>query len=252
MSRASWVFCWQWRPFSRRTAPVPHSLSPGGETVRGRRFRIPWLRRIKRSGRSRQLWLSVALGLTMAFLLIRWFDAALRPQLVALSEAQVRNHLTQLANRSVAQALTAQELSYGNMVTLQATGSLSTLATDTVELNHLRTMVLEDIVTQLETTDSKSLGVPLGALTGIDLLSALGPRLPVRVVSVASAEGLYQNDFISAGINQTLHRIMLDITLNTKLLLPGGVVDVAISTPVCVAETVIIGQVPQTYLQWSP
>lgn len=218
--------------------------------MRGKHIRGPWFRRLKRRGRGWewQLWLSVALGLATAFLLIRWFDTALRPQLVALSEAQVRNHLTQLANRSVTQTLTAQELTYSDMVTLQAAGSLSTLTTDTVALNRLRTSVLEDIVTQLESIDSKSLGVPLGALTGVDLFSALGPRLPVQVVSVASAEGLYRNDFISAGINQTLHRIMLDITLNAKLLLPGGVVEVAVSTPVCVAETVIVGQVPQTYV----
>lgn len=218
--------------------------------MKGKRFRAPWFRRIKRKarGQGRQFWLSVSLGLAMAFLLIHWFDIALRPQLVALSEAQVQNHLTQLANRSVTQVLAAQELSYSDMVTLQATGSLSTLATDTVALNRLRASVLEDIVTQVESIDSKSLGVPLGALTGVDLLSGLGPRLPVQVISVASAEGQYRNDFISAGINQTLHRIVLDITLNAKLLLPGGVVEMMVSTPVCVAETVIVGQVPQTYV----
>lgn len=184
----------------------------------------------------------------MALLLIRWFDTALRPYLIALSEAQVQNHLTQVANRSVTQALADQELAYHDMVSFQTAGTLSTLSTDTVSLNQLRAYVLEDIITQVKAIDSDSLGVPLGALTGLDLLSAFGPKLPVRVISVASADGQYRNDFISAGINQTLHRIMLDVTLNAKLLLPGGVVEIAVSTPICVAETVIIGQVPQTYL----
>lgn len=188
----------------------------------------------------------------MAFFLIRWFDTALRPHLVALSEAQVRNRLTQVANRSMSQALADQELSYNGMVTLQTAGTLSTMVTDTAALNRLRAAVLEDVIAQISTVDSDPLGVPLGALTGIDLFSALGPRLPVQVVSVSSAEGQYRNDFTSAGINQTLHRIMLDVTLNAKLLLPGGVVEVVVSTPICVAETIIIGQVPQTYLNWSP
>ena len=188
----------------------------------------------------------------MAFLLIRWFDVALRPQLVALTEVQVRNHLTQAANRSMAQALDAQALSYGDMVDLRTSGGLSALVTDTAALNRLYTAVLDDIITQVEDLDSGSLGVPLGALTGIDLLSALGPKLPVRVVSVTSAEGQYRNDFTSAGINQTLHRIILDMTLNTKLLLPGGVEEITVSTPICVTETIIVGQVPQTYLNWNP
>lgn len=247
MSRASWVFCWRWRPFSRRTAPVPHSLSPGGETVRRGRFRGLWPRRL-RLRRGQQLWLSLCLGLVLAFLLIHWFDLALRPQLISLSEAQVKNHLTRVANHSVDKALAAQGLSYSDMVTLRASGQLSTLVTDTTALNRLRTAVLEDIITQVESIDHDSLGVPLGALTGIDLLSAVGPKLPVQVLSVAWVEGRYRNDFIDAGINQTLHRIMLDVSLTAKLLLPGGVVELPVSIPVCVSETVIVGQVPQTYV----
>ena len=83
----------------------------------------------------------------------------------------------------------------------------------------------------------------------MDIFAGSGPDLPVQVLSVASAEGNYRNDFISAGINQTLHRVILDITVTADLLLPGGVVETFVSTPVCVAETIIIGQVPQTYLE---
>lgn len=211
-----------------------------------------WFRLGGKTGRGdrKQLGLSLLLGLLLAFLLIRWFDTSLRPHLVALTEAQIRNYLTQAANLSVTHALAEGNLSYDDMVTLQTEvgGGIATLSTDTLRLNHLRASILEDIITQVESLDDHSLSVPLGALTGIDLLSALGPRLPVKVVSVASGEGTYRNDFLSAGINQTLHRIMLDVTITAKLLLPGGVVDVELSTPVCVAETVIIGQVPQTYV----
>lgn len=198
--------------------------------------------------------LSLLLGLVLAVLLIRWFDVSMRPQLIALSEAQIRNYLTQAANQSVAQAMAEQGLSYTDMVTLraEADGGITTLTSDTLQLNHIRARILDDIISHIENLDDRSLSVPLGALTGIDLLSALGPRLPVRVVSVASAEGSYRNDFLSAGINQTLHRIMLDVDITARLLLPGGVVELELSTPVCVAETVIIGQVPQTYLNWSP
>ena len=194
----------------------------------------------------------LVLGLLLAFLLIRWFDSALRPQLVALAEAQLKNHLIQAANRSLTQTLAEESISYSDMVKLQATEGVSTLVTDTSALNRLRSIVLDDVVGQLETLDNHSLSVPLGALTGIDLLSAIGPKLPVRIVSAASADGHYRNDFIDAGINQTLHRIMLDISIDAKLLLPGGVVKLTVTAPICVSETIIIGQVPQTYLNWSP
>ncbi len=211
-----------------------------------------WPRRARREGRG-QLLLSVALGLGLALFFIHQFDAALRPQLVALAEARVRNQVTHIADHAVSQALGDQALAYTDMVNLrtQETGQIATLSTDTVRLNLLRAEVLDRIVDQVEELDSHSLGVPLGALTGVDLFSALGPDLPVQVLSVASAEGNYRNDFTSAGVNQTLHRILLDVSVTARLLLPGGVVETQVSTPVCVAETVIIGQPPQTYLNWN-
>lgn len=217
----------------------------------GRQFRGLWLRRWSHTGKKQgrtPFWPSLVLGLAIAFLLIHWFDIALRPQLIAFSESQLQNRLTRIANDAVSQALTDQELSYGGLVNLQTTETLSTFETDTMALNRLRVSILENIIAQVENFDSNSFGVPVGVLTGIDLLSALGPKLPVRVVSVTSADGQYRNEFTSAGINQTLHRIMLDVTLNAKLLLPGGIVEVVVSTPVCIAETVIVGQIPQTYL----
>lgn len=216
----------------------------------GWHFRGPWLRRSRRGrGEKRQFVLSLALGLAMAFLLIRWFNTSLRPQLVALTEAQIRNYLTQTADRSLTRAL-EEDLSYRDMVTLQAgeNGKPVALTTDTLHLNRLRTAVLDDIIVQVDSLDDHSLSVPLGTLTGIDLLSALGPRLPVKVISVASVEGTFRNDFLSGGINQTLHRVILDVAMAAKLLLPGGVVEITVSVPVCVAETVIVGQVPQTYV----
>jgi len=153
----------------------------------------------------------------------------------------------------VTKALSDQSISYSDMVTVQAgqNGDITTLTTDTLRLNNLRGVVMDDIVSQVENLDERDLGVPLGALTGLDLLSAIGPRLPVQVLSVASAEASYRNDFTGAGINQTLHRVMLDVTVTAKLLLPGGIVETQVTTPVCIAETVIVGQVPEAYLNWN-
>ena len=222
--------------------------------MRRRPFRSVWLRRAGESKDGRgQIFFSVILGVGLAVFLIHQFDAAVRPQLLALAEAQVCNQLTLIADRAVAQALAYQSLQYSDMVILQNASSeeITTVSMDTVRLNDLRTAVMEEIISQVEALDSGSLGIPLGILTGVDLFSAWGPEFPVRVLSVASAEGTYRNEFTSAGINQTLHRVLLEVTVTAKLLLPGGIAETEISAPVCVAETVIIGQVPQTYLNWN-
>lgn len=198
-----------------------------------------------------QFLLSILLGISLAFLLIRCFDLSLRPQMVALAETSLQNQITHISDLAMATAMEEQALNYSDIVVLQTgqDGSVSMLTTDTIRLNALRTAILEEVVSQLEGIDSHSLGIPFGALTGVDLFSAWGPKLPIQVISVASADGTYRNDFTGAGINQTLHRILLDITVAARILLPGGIVETQIATPVCVAETVIIGQVPQTFLQ---
>lgn len=208
-------------------------------------------RRTRNVGEKGQLLLSVLLGLSLAFLLIRCFDLSLRPQMIALAETRLRNQITHISDLAMEKAMEERALAYSDMVVFQTgqDGTVSMLTTDTLRLNALRAAILEEVVSQLESIDSHSLGIPFGALTGVDLFSAWGPKLPVQVISVASANGTYRNDFTSAGINQTLHRILLDVTVTAQLLLPGGIAETQIDIPVCVAETVIIGQVPQTFLQ---
>ena len=78
-----------------------------------------------------------------------------------------------------------------------------------------------------------------------------GPLLPVRIRSVGGAEATFEHVFTAAGINQTHHQIMLDLTVSLTLLIPGGPLDTQVSTQVCVAETVLVGEVPDTYLALS-
>lgn len=193
--------------------------------------------------------LSIFLGVCLAMLLIHHFDRVLRPHLVALAEAVVKNEVTHITNAAVSEVLSDEALDGVSLIAFQSTETeVATLTTDTARLNLLRAEILDYIVSQVESLDKDSVSIPIGALTGIDLFSAIGPNLPLRVHSVASADGVYRNDFSSAGVNQTLHRIVLDITITVNLLLPGGLVTTEVTTPVCVAETVIIGQPPQTYL----
>nr|CRY96119.1 hypothetical protein [uncultured prokaryote] len=213
-----------------------------------------WLRNRSSRGIRRersQLFAATLVGLATALFLIWRFNAALRPQLITLAQAQIRNHLTHISNQAVTDVLAEQSLSYSDMVILQtgAGGEVQTMSVDAVKLNNFRSAVVEQVVVRACVLESQDLGVPFGMLTGIDFISALGPKLPVRVTTAASVEGHLRNEFIDAGINQTLHRIMLDITVTAKLLLPGGSTEIEIITPVCVTEAVIVGRVPQTYFE---
>ena len=101
----------------------------------------------------------------------------------------------------------------------------------------------------MEHLDSQELGIPLGSLTGFATASDLGPVLPVRVLTAATPTAAFEHVFTSSGINQTLHQVMLNVQVECTLLIPGGAVDTVVEAQVCAAETLLVGQVPDTYLE---
>lgn len=219
-----------------------------------RQLRSIWFRTVPQMRREKpSLLLSVLIGFSLALLLIYRFNAALRPQMIAFAESQVQNRLNLISTQVISHVMSDQSLGYSDLVILQAGqgGEVSTMSVDAPKLNLLRAEAIKEVTNQILELDGQDLGIPLGLLTGIDVLSAAGPRLPVRVTSVASATGLFRNEFTDAGINQTLHRIMLDVTITAKLLLPVGVFETQITTPICISEAIVIGKVPQTYLNWN-
>lgn len=209
--------------------------------------------RSRKGGRGGGFLIPAVLGIGLAVLAIYLFDGRVRPVVMELAETSARNAITRVVNEAVEHTLASEAVSYNDMITLQkdASGQITALTSNSVEMNRLRAEILDDVVEQVDILDSKELGIPLGSVFGLVTLSDRGPRLPVKVLSVASAEGNLRNEFTSAGINQTYHRIILDVTVDVKLLIPGGTVETPVSTQVNIAETVIVGKVPDAYLQFG-
>ncbi|MFI3251454.1 MAG: sporulation protein YunB, partial [Eubacteriales bacterium] len=97
--------------------------------------------------------------------------------------------------------------------------------------------------------DISVIEVPLGSLFSMELLWAKGPTIKARSMTVGTVSAEFESNFSQAGINQTLHRIYLHVTVPITLLLAGDTVETEITTKLCVSETVIVGTVPNTNLQ---
>ena len=197
--------------------------------------------------------LPAAVGVGLALLVIWAVDAALRPAVTTLAAARAENEITGIVNDAVTATLADQGVVYADLVNVERDGSgkVSMLAVDSVKLNTLRTQILQQVLEQVEGLDAQDLGVPLGSLTGFSTASDWGPVLPVGVLTAAVPRAEFTNQFVAQGINQTLHQIMLDITVEVTLLIPGGQAKTSVSAQVCVAETLLVGEVPQTYLGLS-
>lgn len=201
-------------------------------------------------GQGRGLLLAAAVGVGLALLVICLVDAALRPAVTTLASVQAENEITGIINDAVAATLADQGVAYSDLVTVERdeSGKVSLLAVDSVKLNSLRTQILEQVLAEVEGLDAQELGVPLGSLTGFATASDWGPVLPVGVLTAAVPRAEFSNQFAAQGINQTLHQIMLDITVELTLLIPGGRTETSVTAQVCIAETLLVGEVPQTYL----
>ena len=126
-------------------------------------------------------------------------------------------------------------------------GNITAIVTDTARVNVLSSELLSAVVAASDAGDL-NLRVPLGDLLGISLFLGKGPRIPVRITLLTSSRVEVKNVLTDAGINQTRHQLLLAIRVDADVLLPWEIRSARIEVPVLVAENVIVGRVPQTYV----
>ena len=130
-------------------------------------------------------------------------------------------------------------------------GNITAVHSNMAAFNRLQAQILDIILARIDQVSARELSIPIGTLTGSALLAGRGPRISVRMESVGSSSAKFENRFDSAGINQTNHQIVLKVDVSVSILLPGFTTATTVSTAVTVAETVIVGAVPETYTYFS-
>lgn len=195
--------------------------------------------------------ITLAVALIVAASVIALLEAKLRPVVAEIASAQAQNTITAVVENAVTADLTARQVSYADFVTIQrdGEGAITALTTDMARMNQLRAELIASILEALEGVDVSEVAVPLGSLFDLEPLWAKGPAIRARAMTVGTVRAEFDSQLTSAGVNQTLHRIWMEVDVPMTLLLPGGEVEVSVDTRLCVAETVIVGKVPDTYLQ---
>lgn len=197
----------------------------------------------------RRIILLLAAFAVISALIALWLRLA--PELEALAAAQVADEASDEIAEAITEQMERNDITYGSIVTLEkdGAGGLLALRTDMGELNRLRNETLR-IVNERITDDTQTeLGIPLGSVLLPALFSGRGPVLPVRVLTIRNADAEFTSSFEEAGINQTLHRITLNVALDVTMLTPAGTKRLRVESSVAVAETVLLGQVPETMIE---
>lgn len=196
-----------------------------------------------------RLVLAAAIALLGALLLLMKFKVD--PLTEDLALARVCDLASNVINEAVSEEIGS--VRYSDLVTLErdSSGGISALTTNMQEMNRLKTDLLRLLDEKLHEISEDEISLPMGNVTGLQFLSGRGPKLPVKIMAVASSDAVFEGTFSNAGINQTLHQIMLEVAVDLVVLLPTGTVTEHVSTDVCVAETVLLGPVPDSYTYFN-
>ena len=172
------------------------------------------------------------------------------PAIQEMARMRVDSTCTTTINDAINQQIAVGELDYDKLVSLDKdlNGNIAALKTNMSEVNRLKTEILDIINDKIVEQTVDELGIPLGNIFLPELLSGRGPLLPVKIISVSSSDAKFMNRFSEAGINQTLHQIVIEVILAATALTPVGTTTVQVSSQVVVAETVIVGTVPNSYI----
>ena len=186
----------------------------------------------------------------LSFGLITALENRLRPVLLTAAQMQTQSMITAVAEEAILAELECRDLEYADLVRVERseTGMITAITTDMAAMNRLRSTLLDVMLEHVSKIDEEAIAIPLGSLIDSELVWGKGPSIKVKTFTIGTASAEFRSEFSSAGVNQTLHKIWLDFSIPTAVLLPGTQIEVNVDTMLCIAETVIVGSVP-SYVQ---
>ena len=203
-----------------------------------------------RAARRKTLGSIFAVLLLGVFLLFA-FRSKYNDEIRALAQTQVKNSTSDLINDAIDRQIEAGMIRYDRIVYFEKdlNGRITALKTNMSEVNRLKTDILDLVNDEILAMDFSQIGIPLGSLLLPELFSGRGPSIPVQVLSIRNSDAYFDSAFSEAGINQTLQQLTMHVSVDVSVLVLGKTEHFTISSQVVVAETIIVGQVPDTFLQ---
>ncbi len=202
--------------------------------------------RLRTRLRRPRVWLLV-LALLLALVLyvrFRWL-----PTVHELVTMELENEVSNLINDAVDAYLEQGQLRYDDLVRLERTadGSVAAAQIDLGEVNRMKSVILRELGDRLPDRVRQSVHVPIGNVLLPALLSGRGGSLPVRVVSLRSTNAELESELEQTGINQSLHRLALRVEVDLLLLTPAGLLSRQVTSTVPIAQTILLGDVPNLF-----
>ena len=169
----------------------------------------------------------------------------------SLAQTQVINSTSDLINDAIDVQIETGNIQYDRIVYFEKDldGRITALKTNMSEVNRLKTDILNIINDEILELDTSDIGIPIGSLLLPEVFSGRGFPVPVQILSIRNSDAAFSSAFSQAGINQTLHQLNMQVSVDVAILVLGRSESFTVTSQVVVAETIIVGQVPDTFFQ---
>ena len=171
----------------------------------------------------------------------------LEPVFEALCEEKTKSIATIIANEQSSKVM--EKYQYEELFTVEKdeNGNIKIIKSNVICMNNLISDLTGNIQKEFDALEKTRINIPMGSLTGKYFLSGMGPDIPVHVRLIGNIDTDVKSEFSAQGINQTLHRVYLNLECKMKILTPIRNYDGDIINQVMIAEHVIVGDIPETY-----
>lgn len=178
-----------------------------------------------------------------------FLNLVVNPIIIETSSSKVKSLSQDAVNTAVFEVIKDASI-YDSLVKIQRDeeGNITMISSNAVRINYLSREIIENAQKKLEFLGSKGVNIPLGTFSGMPILVGHGPLVNIKLIPIGAINCTFSSKFISAGVNQTNHRIYLEVNSIVNIILPTASQNVNTKTQIMIAENIIIGKVPQTYL----
>ncbi len=191
----------------------------------------------------------IVLIVLVATIALMMAETQLNQIMLDLAYAQAYSLAVETINQAVWDVMQGG-VTYDQLITMEkdAQGHITMLSANTILMNELATKIALMAEAELSLAENQMIGIPLGAALGVKFLAGAGPRINVKIIPVGAVSTQFATEFQSAGINQTRHKISLLIATTVRLVIPTGSQRVDVISTVPIAESIIVGTVPNTFM----
>lgn len=173
-------------------------------------------------------------------------DVRLRPVILTTAKYKIQGLIMVAVNTAIINQIDKTSVNYDDLVNVHKNdaGEILSISYDSVHVNKLKSEITKKVLEETQKIPDTVIYVPIGNITQIDLLQNKGPKLKFIITPSSFVESDIESSFQNTGINQTNHQIFIIIRVTGSALMPNYSTSVTVESKICVAETIIIGKVP--------